>query len=332
MQRRDLIHTVLHGSLSLVLSERLIRKKRMQRTDEVPVGIIGLDTSHAPAFTRIFNNPQFEANFRVTHAYPHGSLDIESSTSRIPRYTEEMREMNVEVVDSIDELLGQVEKALLLTNDGRRHLEQARQVFAAGKTMFIDKPLAASLSDVRTILREADQHQVPVFSASSLRFAPSTQAIANGSIGKVIAADIYSPATLEKTHPDLFWYGIHGVESLFTVMGRGCRQVRRIHHDDMEIVVGEWADGRIGTFRGLRSGKTDYGGVAFGEDGIAPAGRYEGYEHLVREIARFFENGESPVDPEETVEIFAFMEAAHESKRRGGDPVLLSEVMALHDK
>ena len=228
----------------------------------------------------------------------------------------------------MDALLEKVDYVLLETNDGRRHLEQALPVFKAGKPIFIDKPIAASLSDVLSIVEASRQYQVPMFSASSLRFAPSTQAIASGDkIGKILGAEIFSPATIEKTHPDLYWYGVHGVESLFTVMGAGCKQVRRIYREDMDLVVGEWTDGRIGSFRGIRSGKKDYGGTAFGETGIAPAGKYEGYEHLVTEILSFFRSGIVPFPVEETIEIFAFMEAADESKRRNGDPVTLQEVI-----
>jgi len=306
--------------------------KPTDKSDEMQIGIIGLDTSHAVAFTKIFNGPEEKQGFRVTHAYPYGSRDIESSVSRIPGYTEEIQKLGVSIVDSIESLLGHVDKVLLLTNDGRLHLEQVMQVFEAGKPVFIDKPIAATLPDVKAIIKASRDHNVSMFSSSSLRFSPSTQAVVNGSIGRVLGADTYSPATLEKTHPDLFWYGVHGVEALFTVMGQGCQQVRRVFREDMDLVVGEWSDGRIGTFRGIRSGKKDYGGTAFGEEGIAPAGRYEGYEHLVYEIIRFFETNQSPVDPDETLEIFAFMEAADESKRRGGEPVALQEVLERSGK
>jgi len=36
---------------------------------------------------------------------------------------------------------------------------------------------------------------------------------------------------------------------------------------------------------------------------------------------KFFQTGMAPVPPEETIEIFAFMEAADESKNKGGAQV-----------
>ena len=297
----------------------------------VRIGIIGLDTSHSPAFTRVFNDSEGEeafANFEVVAAYPYGSRTIESSYSRIPGYTEEVEAMGVEIVDSISELLTKVDVVLLETNDGHPHLEQALQVFEAGKPVFVDKPVTASLAEAVALFEAAERHEVPVFSSSSLRYTKSAQAIRDGEVGDVLGASTYSPYQIEETHPDLYWYGIHGVEALFTVMGTGCESVRRVHTDSTAVVVGQWEGGRIGTFRGLQRGEQGYGGQAFGRTGIAQIGPYEGYEPLVRQIAEFFRTGQAPVSAEETLEIYAFMTAADESKRLGGDPVRLDAVLA----
>jgi hypothetical protein len=150
----------------------------------------------------------------------------------------------------------------------------------------------------------------------------------NEQVGDVLGCDAYGPCSLEEHHPDLYWYGIHGVETLFTIMGPGCQSVTRVQTKDSELVTGAWSDGRIGTFRGIRSGKGDYGATAFGTKGIAPSGGYAGYQPLVVEIARFFKTGMPPVSADETIEIMAFMEAADESKRQGGRPVTLESVIA----
>jgi hypothetical protein len=263
----------------------------------------------------------------VVAAYPKGSPDIESSVSRVPKYTETVRELGVEIVDSIPDLLDRVDVVLLETNDGRPHLEQALPVLEAGKRVFIDKPIAGSLVDAVAIFEAARRYNTPVFSSSSLRYAEGAQAIRNGSIGEIVGCDAYSPCSLEPTHPDLYWYGIHGVETLFTVMGTGCRSVTRAHTDSTDLVVGVWEDGRIGTFRGLRSGKRGYGGTAFGSKATEQIGPYGGYAPLVVEIVRFFRTGQPPVSEAETLEIYTFMEAADESKRRSGVPVDMIEVL-----
>ena len=298
--------------------------------DVIRVGIIGLDTSHAPAFTKVLNDESAAGHVsgcKVVAAYPQGSPDIESSTKRVPEYTKQLKDMGVEIVDSIPALLEKVDAVLLETNDGRPHLEQLRPVLAAGKPCFIDKPIAGSLADAILIFREAKAAGVPVFSSSSLRYLKNGPEVRGGSIGEVTGADTYSPAALEPTHPDLFWYGIHGVEALFAVMGTGCEEVVRMSTQDFDVVVGKWSGGRIGTFRGIRAGKSGYGGTAFGTTGVQELGPYAGYAPLVVEIVKFFKTGESPVLARETLEIYAFMEAADESERQGGKPVSVEEVL-----
>jgi hypothetical protein len=293
---------------------------------ELKVGIIGLDTSHAIAFTKILNDPKVSeelAGCRVVAAYPKGSPDIESSVKRVPQYTEEVRKLGVEIVDSIDELLKRVDCVLLETNDGRPHREQALQVIRAGKPVFIDKPLAGSLVDGVAILAAAKAAKVPVFSSSALRFGKDTLAARAGAFGKISHCETFSPASLEPTHPDLFWYGIHGCESLFTVMGTGCQTVQRSSDSGKIVVTGRWEGDRVGIFRE----GSGYGGEAKGATGSGPVGKYDGYQPLVVEIVKFFRSGKPPVSPEETLELYAFMEAADESKRRDGAVVSIAEVL-----
>jgi len=290
-------------------------------------GIIGLDTSHVIAFTKMLNAADVAselANCRVVAAYPKGSPDIESSVTRVPKYTAQVKEMGVEIVDSIETLIDKVDVVLLETNDGRPHLKQIIPAIKAGKPVFIDKPIAGSLVDAIAIFEFAKKHNVPVFSSSSLRYGKNSQAVRHGSIGKVTDCVTQSPASLEKTHPDLFWYGIHGVESLFTVMGTGCQAVKRGKTADGKIeVVGSWPGNRSGTFR---EGK-GYSGTAQGSKGETAVGSYDGYRPLLVEIVRFFRTGKPPVTASETIEIYAFMEAADESKRNKGASVPLKPLI-----
>jgi hypothetical protein len=299
------------------------------------IGIIGLDTSHAVAFTKLINAaeplPVFQG-FRIVAAFPQGSPDIESSTSRVPGYTDEVTKLGVEIVDSIDDLVARVDAVLLETNDGRPHLQQVLPVLKAKKPVFVDKPIAASLEDAIAILEAARHYGTPCFSSSSLRWMGQVKEVRNGDHGPVVGCDTYSPCSLEATHPDLYWYGIHGVEGLFAVMGPGLKTVTRSQTENFELVTGVWADGRIGTFRGLRAGARGYGGTAFCEKKTVVLGPYQGYQPLVESIVHFFKTGEAPVTSEETLEIYTFMSAADESKRQGGRPVDAASVRAAAEQ
>jgi len=298
--------------------------------DIIRIGMIGLDTSHCLHFTKLIHNSEEKdlKGLQVVAVYPQGSPDIQSSVSRVPEYTIKMKEMGVKIIEDLPSLIAQVDVVLLETNDGRPHLKQIIPVLKAGKPCFVDKPIAGSLADCLAIFSLANHYDVPIFSSSSLRYGTKTQAARNGSLGEITGCSTWSPCSLEKTHPDLYWYGIHGVESLFTVMGPGVKTVTRSQTPDHELVTGIWNDGRIGTFRGLRAGKRSYGGTAFGSKANGSVGNYDGYAPLLLEIAKFFRTREVPIAPEETIEIYAFMEAADESKRQNFTPVSVADVIA----
>jgi len=289
---------------------------------DLRIGIIGCDTSHVQAFTETLNNPEAKGHVpggKVVAAFKGGSPDIPSSIGHIDGYSKTLREKyGVKIYDSIEEMCKNVDAVCLESVDGRPHLAQVKPVLLAHKPVFIDKPMAGSLPDVIEIFRLAKEEKVPVFSSSSLRFAQDTQAVRHGSIGKVSYAETYGPCSLEPHHPDLFWYGVHGVESLFTIMGTGCETVQRQTTPEGKIeVVGTWSGGRKGVFREDKS----FHGLAKGEKGEAVAGSFDGYAPLVAAIMKFFQTGVAPVNPEETIEIIAFMVAADESKKQGGAPV-----------
>ena len=82
----------------------------------------------------------------------------------------------------------------------------------------------------------------------------------------------------------------------------------------------------LGVVRGIRKGKQDYGIAVFGEKAILHSeDKPSGYRPLLVEIVKFFQTGVAPVNPDETLEMFAFMEAADESKAKGGVAVPLGK-------
>ena len=321
-----LVATLCLGSGGSVKAEEPARPIR--------IGIIGLDTSHVILFTTLLNNPQAAddmAGVKVVAAYPGGSDDLPISRDRVKGFTEQLRGMGVEIVNSIEELLPQVDAVMLESVDGRPHLEQVRPVILAGKPLFVDKPAAASLADVIDIFRLAKEHNVPCFSSSSKRFATQIQAVNSGQakIGRVHGCDIYGPCSSIPHHPALYFYGIHGIEMLYAFMGLGCVSVSCVETPSTLAATGVWNDGRVGTYRGIRpgGGVQEFGGKVFGADGITSVRDGGEGEALMRELVKFFKTGTSPVNANDTIEIFAFMDAAEESKCQGGKPVSIAEVL-----
>ena len=298
----------------------------------IRVGIIGLD-AHAVPWTRILTAPGLKpplSTLRIVAAVATPSPDIPFSRDNNQTNTAIMRELGVEICRSIEELLTKVDAVLVLSIDGRPHHDQARPVFRSHKPVFIDKPVAASLADAIALFQDAEANGTPCFSNSALRYGPATVAVtADGKLGRVLGCATYSSSqSILPGHPDLFYYGIHGTDLLFTLMGPGCQSVRRVKTPTADVVTGVWADGRAGTYRGILQGAVGFGATAFCEKGVADVGRFEGYEPLITEIARFFATGKAPVSVDQTLEIYAFLEAADESARHDGAPVLLADILA----
>lgn len=316
---------------SLLLTSGIVSQK------QIKIGIIGLDTSHSKVFPEKINGgelPEYP-EFKIVAAYPYGSRTIESSYKRIPGYIEDVKKYGVEITNSIQELLDKVDCVMLETNDGHLHLEQAAEVLKAGKIMFIDKPVGANLEQAIAIFKLAEYYNVPVFSSSALRFVPQNQKLSKGEYGKITGVDCYSPHRLEKSHPDFGWYGIHGVEILFTTMGTGCQYVNRMSSDSIvDVVVGKWNDGRIGTYRALQKGRSMYGGTAFTASKAVEVGKSDRYLYLylLKEVLSFFKTREVPVSPTETLEIFTFMEASNISKAKGGKIISMEKTYKKAEK
>jgi predicted dehydrogenase len=297
----------------------------------IRIGLIGLDTSHVVVFTKVFNDasaPDHLAGAKVVAGYKGGSPDIESSAARVDEFTQQLVEKyGVKLYDSIEELSKNVDAIMIESVDGRPHLDEFRRTLAAKKPVFIDKPLTASLKEGIELVRLAKEAGVPLFSSSSLRYAAEPFGPKLAKIGDIATAYSVGPAELEPHHPDFFWYGIHSVEALYTVLGPGCIQVVRTHTENTDVFTGVWSNGRVGMAQGNRKGYHGYGVTVVGTKGVATVGEKQGYRGLTSEVLKFFQTGVSPVPPETTLEILAFMEAGDESKRRGGAPVSIAEVM-----
>ena len=330
-ERRDFVKKTITASLGLGLMGGLhnIYGKTTNESKGKRIGMVGLDTGHSVSFTELLNDDSAGdkyGGYKVVAAYPKGTDLIETWKNKIPQFTEEIRKKGVEIVNSVEQLLEKVDVVLITSIDGNKHLEQALPVLKAGKPLFIDKPLAASLSDAYAIVGAAKHYNTSMFSSSSLRYIGGVREIAEGKVGKVLGADVYSPAHLEEHHPDLFWYGVHGVEILYTIMGTGCTNVMRTFTQGTDFVVGQWENDRIGTYRGIRNGEGGYGGTVFGDKAITTLGEYKGNSPLLVKMTEFYRTGSIPVSHEETLEIFAFMQAAEESKKIGGKSVSIKSV------
>ncbi len=294
--------------------------------DELKIGIIGIDTSHAVAFTDILNTPTNEFHVpggKVQIAFPGGSSQFPLSLSRVEEFTEKLKnDYHVTIVDSIKRVAEESDAILLESVDGGQHLEQFEDIASFKKPVFIDKPFALSTKDTNEMIRLAEKHKTPIMSTSALRFAQSLQSTINiTSKGKIIGADCFGPMEILPGQPGFFWYGIHTIEMLFTILGDGPEKVTTITHDDYDLITATWKDGRMGTVRGNRKGNQQFGALIHFEkdtkyvDVSADTKPY--YASLLEQIMSFFHDRATRVPLNETKHIIRFIEVANESRETG---------------
>jgi predicted dehydrogenase len=348
------MHT-LHCYRILIAASALLSAVQAAQADPKPVrvGVLGLDNYQAVAFAQLFNDPKAAgdlAGVRVVAAFAApASDDIPESVSSLPKWKADIVKFDVKLVDSIDALLRNCDAVMIMSLDGREHLEQAAPVLKAGKRLFIGRPIAASLTDAVAIMRLAEQTKTPCWTSSQHRFSPGFIGMRNHpEVGRVLGCDVYGGCPTEPHHADLYWHAVHSIETLYTIMGAGCVSVACTSTPTAEIVTGTWDDGRVGTYRGIKKGAVKYSATVFGDKGVSTAGiyghgvpvngvvptndKYMGYEGIALQMGKFFKGGPPPVTAAETLEIFAFMEAAHESKRRKGAAVRVAEVLEKAQK
>jgi len=298
------------------------------------IGIVGLDSSHSEQFTLRMHDPAHPGHVpgaRVVAAWPGGSPDLPLSADRVAGFTAVLRDrLGVAILPSIAAVCAAADAVMILSVDGRAHLEQVREVVAAGRPVFVDKPVAADLATAVAIYRASAEAGVPLWSSSATRFWSGVVGLARNPAAPR-AAFASGPAPSLAHHAELFFYGIHAAESLFTVMGPGCRSVERVTSADLSLVTGRWDDDRLGVLAALHGLPVDSRDYAITRVDGGRTASFPGvgdYHGLVAAIVSFFQTGVPPVSPRDTLEIYAFLEAAGASRRRGGTPVALRDVLA----
>jgi len=299
----------------------------------IKLGIVDCDTSHVLQFTMRCNHVEIDEeqwvdSARVVCAYPGTSVVTDQAT--VDERVEKLAGWGVEIIKNREEMIGKVDGVLIESNQGSQHLKHAELFMNAGIPCYIDKPFANSADDALAIAKLAQENNVPFFSSSSLRYAPEVVA-AKAELGTIFGADAWSPASLHEASPGLAHYGIHGVEILFALMGAGCQAVSCAFSEEIgEVNTARWSDGRVGVMRGTRKGAHDYGFVAWGESEVRRSGVDAAYiyRELVKEFVELFATGKSPIDPNETIEIVCFMDAALESSKQSGEWVELKKLGA----
>jgi predicted dehydrogenase len=296
---------------------------------DLKIGMIGLDTSHVVAFAKCFNKPEHAehlAGARVTVAYPGiASTDFDLSHGRLAGFTKQlMEDYSVEMVDSAEAVAEQADLLFIMSVDGRVHRDLFSKTVKYKRPTFIDKPFAVSSADAEAMVQLAKENSIPLMSCSSLRYAHTlTEALAEKGedFGAIVGCDVFGPMAIQPTQPGLFWYGIHTVEMVNRIMGRGCVEVKATANSDQDVIALTFRDGRMAQIRGLRKGHSKFGCTIHREKTMqfvnASDVKRSYYFSLLEAIMKSLPQGKSDVDPAETLEIVKIIEAGNSSRESG---------------
>lgn len=288
------------------------------------LGIVDFDSSHSIEFTRRFNHvgvppDQHVEGVRVVAGW---AGDSEMAPERIPGFTSAIRDCGVDVVDTLEDLAGEVDAILVLSLSGFAHLGRVEALIDYGLPLFVDKPFTCRADDAEAISELASSTNTLIWSSSGLRFADELVHLQDElkRVDPLHGLLSYGPAWRTEGNPGYFHYAIHPIEQTFACMGPDWDWVSATTSPEADIVTAGWRDGRMATVRLTRAGSTAYGLVAFAEDAVLPrfVSTRSVYRNLCREIVQAFESGAPPVPLDDTVSLVRFLEAASLSEQSRG--------------
>lgn len=284
-------------------------------------GLVGVNTSHADAFARIFNGtageaPRLEAGKVV-------SIWGGNEPERVATLAETHRIATT--VSEPAEMIGSVDAVLVVddTGGGTLHAGLARPFLEAGLPVFVDKPMTTAYADAVALFDVAGAHNAPLLSCSALRFAVEIEA------AKDELAAVGTLSSIVSVGPgDWFYYGVHAVELLGVVAGTGASWVHRHALPDKDVTIIGYEDGPAAVVETLRDAAYVFHLTAFGADGFTSVHVQDMmgfYTNTMQAFATMAGTGVSPLPREQTLEVIAILEAGNRSAERGGR-VALSEV------
>jgi predicted dehydrogenase len=316
------------------------------------IGAIGIDSSHTPVFTNRINTlfKEGKTKCQVTHFWDPGTHQWQhpdgpaQSAKDVAKWREDAIKEGAKQVDTIDDLLKNVDGVMVLNIGGARHLELAVPSLAKGMPTYVDKPLTCSTDQAKALLAMSRLYKARCYSASSLRFITEIPKLDKEKLGDIVAIDAFGNGEVMDLMPDLWHYGCHSIEmvdAIFRWAGQGGGGVKRVSavksatpfvkggkaQPGVEAKSGyhlldmEYHDGRIARIRCDRNGSWAFGATVHGTKGVqqfvvdfAPV-----YTRLVEGMVKFFEGGPAPVDLRDIVENVAVMEAGNRSIAMGGE-------------
>lgn len=292
---------------------------------DIRVGIIGLDTSHAIEFPRRMQAPDLDAAMKVPGLRAATCLRFATpfqNEEQLDGRQKQLEQWGVKVTRTFEEAVKGVDALMLEINDPAFHLEYFERCAGLGLPIFLDKPMADTIASGRKIADLARKHGTRVFSSSSLRFVQALEEACTA-VPKPVMASVYGPLGKAPAGSSVVWYGVHAFEMLQRALGRGAAAVLAKRDALGAAVVVRYPDARRGLVE-LTENSYLYGGCLRALDKAAPfvVNLDRAYTEELVKVAAFFRGGPAPVAMEDTLEVMAMLDASERSYQSGREEQL----------
>jgi len=251
------------------------------------------------------------ADAEVTHIWTDDPADAPqvAAASKISR-----------VVPRMEDVIGEVDAVIISTDDGTDHVRRARPFVEAGLPVFVDKPMATTLAELKQFARW-QRDGARILSSSGMRYAPAVAGL-QGSEWRWLTS--ITCKTWER-------YGIHALEPVYTVTGPGFLDVRTEAQEGSDLVHCRHTNGTQATIAAIHDAVGSFGIInAYGvteHRTVALRDTYSAFRGQLVAVVDWLRSGEDPYPFTETLELMAILIAAIESREQNGKRVAVASIL-----
>ena len=253
------------------------------------------------------------SNAKVTHIWTDNPEDAKkvAKASKIPN-----------IVKNPEDVIGEVDAVIIATDKGNEHIWRAKPFIDAGLPMFIDKPLADNVEDLKTIIGWVkDGHKI--MSSSSLRYTKEYEPYMRRTteLGELRYINMTMPKSWER-------YGIHALEPVYCITGGGYLTVRNtggINNNIVHLTHKNGIDVNLALIYDSAASELKIVGT---KDSVCIPNKdsYYSFKKQLTEFVKYLETGIRPYPFDETIELMEIIIAGIRSRDEGGREVSLEEI------
>ena len=254
---------------------------------------------------------------QVTHVWTDNPAEapLVAAVAKIPN-----------VVARPEDVIGEVDAVIIATDDGLDHVRRARPFVEAGLPVFVDKPLATSIEELRTF-RDWERNGARILSSSGLRYAKEYAGLRGQlpSLGELRWGSAIMSKTWER-------YGIHMLEPLYCAVGGGFESVRVERREKVELAHLYHQSGAQFTVALIYDGGPGAGTIHLcgikADVFVQFQDTYAAFRAQLVSFVEFLQRGTAPYPFSETVEMMAVLIAGLRSRAEGSRRVEVAEILS----